>query len=108
MTADDHPFDRLQLLKPRVYQAILEYYQSIVDEYQEMFSPDFLHLAPDVATVGELHRVVTPEAVLVDDYDPAQPEIGLLFHCTWDDSHGLGVRVLGDTVLELGPQDICL
>jgi hypothetical protein len=95
-------------LKPRVFEALLEYYQSIVDEYRAMFSPDSLHLAPLISRVEDLHAVLAPEAVYIDDLEDERPGIGLLFDCTWDDSHGVGVRVLGDSVLEVGPQDICL
>lgn len=96
------------VLKPKVYAALLQHYQSIVDEYREMFSSEHLHLVPRISSVEELSRVITPEAVYIGDLHPEDPEVGVLFDCTWDISHGVGVRLRGDAVLEVGPQDICL
>jgi hypothetical protein len=97
-----------QLLKPGVLQAIFEYYESVAPEYRHRFSPDSQHLVPVLSGIQDLHQVITPEAVYVDDLDRDEPEIGLLYDCTWDDSHGVGVRVRGQALLEVGSQDICL
>ncbi len=95
-------------LKPMVYSAIMEYYRSIVDDYRDQFSPEFLHLAPHVSSAEEMRRLIRPEAAYIADLGEDDEEIGLLFQCTWDDSHGLGVRLERWRVDEVGPQDVCL
>jgi hypothetical protein len=95
-------------VKPRVYAEILAYYQSIIRDYRAQFSAEFLHLAPRVSSVEEVRRLITPEAVYIDDVRAEDGEVALLYDCTWDDSHGLGVRLAKGEVAEVGPQDICL
>src|SRR5690348_13848412 len=53
-----------QRLKPKVYQAILDYYLEILEECRERFSPDFLHLAPRIKKVGEVRRLLQPPYVV--------------------------------------------
>jgi hypothetical protein len=97
-----------ELLRPVVLEALFRYYLSVAPEYRDMFSPESQHLVPVLTGVQDLDRVLTAEAVYIDDLDADEPEIGLLYDCTWDDSHGVGVRLRGQAVLEVGPQDICL
>jgi hypothetical protein len=106
--AFDAFWSRQRELKPAVEQAILAYYLSIADDYRDQFGAEFQHLVPAISSPEELHKVVTPEAVHIGDLDPKGREVDLLFDCSWDDSHGLAVRIIQGQVAEVGPQDICL
>ncbi len=96
------------VLRPRLEEALLAYYQSIVAEFRTMFFPEFLDRVPLLTTYSELARLLEPEAVIVHDDIWPQGEIGLLFSCTWDPDHGVGVRVRDGEIIEVDTQDICL
>jgi hypothetical protein len=95
-------------IKPRVYEAVLAHYQSVVDDYRAQFQPEYLHLAPLVTDAADVRRLLTPEAVHIRELGPGEREVGLLFGCTWADSHGVGVRLVDGEVAQVGPQDECL
>jgi hypothetical protein len=105
-------FDRFYVaqreLKPIIYKAIYDYYQVVAPEYRTRFGQEFAHLAPEVNDIAELRKILTPEAVFIPDIFPENEEIGLLFECTWEPEHGLGVKIEHGRVVEVGFQDVCL
>ncbi len=110
-----HPFDDLRydlLWKTRMYFAIFDvaYYRNVANDYRARLGPDNAHLVPAVQSTGELRQLLTPEAVYLQDTDPAEEEaeVGVLFECSWEPEHRLGVRLARLQVIEVGFQDICL
>lgn len=96
------------LLQPRLQEALLSYYLSIADEYREMLGPDGLTLAPELSTYSALHLLLEPQSLVIPSEVRPRGEVGVLYNCSWDPGHGVGVRVCDHAVVEVGPQDICL
>jgi len=95
-------------LQPHLQKELLAYYQSIVGEYREMFFPEFLNRVPLLTTYHELADLLQPQTLIIHDDVWPKGEAALLFSCSWDPEHGVGVRTSNAKVVEVGPQDICL
>lgn len=88
-------------------QPILEYYQEKREElgYDIEFNENY----PLVETIDQLIEMITLSSIVVpygDIYE--ERDIGILFHCTWDDENGLGIRLLNEKVVEVGYQDVAI
>ena len=95
-------------LKPKIYNAIYKYYQEVAHEYRNMLGSEALKFAPEVNDINGLRKLLTPDSVFIADVFPEKEEIGILFECTWEDEHGLGVRIEDGNIVEVGFQDVCL
>jgi len=95
----------------RAEGAIYAHYVEILPEYRERFGAEFAdRWAPEVDTLSDVGRLVTPEAVLIQQSfaEPRERVVGLLFKCTWESSLGLAVKFVNEQLIEVGPQDIVL
>lgn len=95
-------------LKPKIYLAIFNYYQSVAPEYRAQLGDDYLDYAPDIQDVSEIKRLLVPDSIFISDSSPENEAIGILFECSWEPEHGLGVLVKHGNIEEIGFQDICL
>ncbi|WP_078354308.1 DUF6985 domain-containing protein [Mycobacteroides chelonae] len=91
--------------------ALYGYYRERLPDLRHQFGDSADELMPIITDIQGLAALVTPTAFLIDR--PATPDddervIGLLFDCTWDTSLGLAVRIVDETIDEVGPQDIIL
>lgn len=91
-------------------RAIFDHYQDIAGEVRERVGPDAAaDMAPEIASVDELARIVSPTEVLVQQsFGSDERIIGLLFDCSWDPSLGLAVKFEDERIVEVGNQDIVL
>lgn len=89
----------------RAESALLEYYLRIAPDLRRQFGPaSARESVPAISTVFELPRVLTPKTLCISEVDPPQT-FCLLLDCTWDLSHGVGVRFVGDAVDLVGAQE---
>lgn len=90
--------------------ALWEHYVAIRPEYERQFGEETAaERLPELESSAELHRVLTPTTLLVQEtYDDETQLIGLLLDCTWDPSLGLAVAIVDGVVTEVGPQDLVL
>lgn len=95
-----------QSLVDTVYTKMLAYYLELLPDLQAQFSEDSAHLVPTIATVDELKKLITPTGICIGSLYPAEEAVGLLFECTWEMEHGLGVRLINWQVDEISHQDV--
>ena len=59
---------------------------------------------PEIKDIQQLRNMYTLKSVVIHDPDANDPDsIGLLYDCTWDDE-GMGIRMTGLHVDEIGIQ----
>lgn len=90
------------LLKP-----ILDYYHQKRSELG--YDIEFNEYYPLVETTGQLLEMIRLDGIVVpygDIYE--ERDIGILFNCTWDMENGLGLRLLDESVTEVGYQDVAI
>jgi hypothetical protein len=89
----------------RVLGAIFDYYQGVAAAYREAFDDQATAelLAPRIDSVEGLRPLMHLQGVKVYT-SPASGAIalGLGFHCSWEQEHGLGVRWRAGDVEEVG------
>ena len=96
-------------LSEQADDAIFAYYNERLPELREQFGDSDEALMPVLADKSGLARLVTPTAFFVREPLLSDDRVvGLLSNCTWDPSHGLAVKIVNETVVEVGPQDIVL
>jgi hypothetical protein len=89
----------------RAEARLLEYYRGIRPTYEKMFDRAAVaELLPSVDLVESLPLVITPKTLYISETDP-RGTMCLLFDCTWDRPHGIGVRFIGQDVDLVGSQD---
>ncbi len=88
--------------------AIFDYYQTVAPEYRERWSDESQAVLPSIRNSDEVMKLVRPTGLLIGDLLPENKEIGLLFECSWEEEHGLGVKVENGNIKEVGYQDICI
>jgi len=84
----------------RIVQAVVEFYNSVVDTYIEYRVPD---LPPALDSPDQLRGLIGLNFVhvLAEEKDGVC-YIGCQFGCEWDEEHGLGVMTHGGDVVEVG------
>jgi hypothetical protein len=119
--AEDEPIDPIQReamwlfnerrdeLCAQAEDAIYANYFERQPELREQFGSSVDELMPIISSKQELGRMVKPTTLFV----PApllsdDRVIGLLYDCTWEPELGLAVKIVNETVEEVGPQDIVL
>ena len=95
-------------LKPKIYDAIFEYYQSVAPEYRDRVGKNYSKYVPYIKSIDELKTLLEPDSVFISDLAPDRKEVGVLFECSWEPEHGLGVKIINGEIVEVGYQDICL
>lgn len=94
-----------ELLSQHVLHAIFEYYQQ---QRQELISwPFFSGHMPEITEPQQLKPLLGLSQVFIHHRHNGSklPYIGMLFGCSWDDEHGLGVQTEGLTVQAIGGAD---
>ncbi|MCY8232254.1 DUF6985 domain-containing protein [Priestia endophytica] len=95
-----------QVQKSLLYH-ILAYYQKKRHELGYDIEPNEDY--PLVETTDEVLKMINLDGIIVPYGDIFEGrDIGLSFHCTWDDENGLGVRLLDEKVAEVGYQDVVI
>lgn len=95
-----------------VENSIFEYYEKVFESYRVQVS-DLAQkdrIAPKINNKRELARIVEPVSLIIDyDFENKKPQrIGFIMETSWDPSHGLGVRIENNKVVEVGLQDVIL
>lgn len=88
-----------------VLESILEYYCELREElgYDEDNEYPEYKDCDEILETLQLIGITVPDQ---DDYD--ESAICLVFNCDWDEENGVGVRLVGDVVDEVGTQDIAM
>ncbi|WP_312112089.1 DUF6985 domain-containing protein [Brevibacillus reuszeri] len=94
-------------LQRSILQPILDYYQE--KRHELGYDIEQNEYYPLVETTEQILEMITLEGILVsygDIYE--ERDMGILFHCTWDEENGLGLRLLNEKVANVGYQDVAI
>lgn len=94
----------------KVEDALFDYYQEIYMDYRESFdSEEVDKLVPVIKEKEELAKLMTPTQLIIKRVRKnGIRRVGLLFDCTWEVEHGVGVKIENEEITEVGFQDIIL
>lgn len=96
--------------RPAVQHAaidgLLREYPKLQDSMREFLGTDFDEVMPNVSTAEGFKDLIGIGSVYIHRVVAGGvPYVGLLFGCTWDREHGLGVLMHGTRVVEVGGAD---
>lgn len=90
---------------------IFNYYLENFEDYRSMQSDseEVEKIAPKISSIEELGKLVTPTILLIRyDFEDGVRRVGILYDCSWEPEHGLGISIEDEKVVEIGLQDIVL
>ncbi|WP_041417769.1 DUF6985 domain-containing protein [Shewanella woodyi] len=93
-------------LKEEVFQKLFEYYQEGLPDLRVQFGDSADKMAPIIEHIDQLKSLITPTGICIGELDPSEEAVGLLFECSWEPEHGLGILLNNWTVEEIGHQDL--
>ena len=68
--------------------------------------PEWFEHGPKAAKPDDLRFLLQLSSVYIHPADAqGRGDIGLTFHCEWDDEHGIGVRIRDGKVVDVGYSD---
>lgn len=88
--------------------AIYNNYRERLPDLRAQFGDSADEYMPIVGDKEGIARLVTPTGVFVQLAFSEDRVIGLLYDCTWEPELGLAVKIVDESVEEVGPQDIVL
>ena len=89
-----------------LYQALFEYYQEGLPDLRAQLGSSADEIAPIIDHIDQLKSLITPTGICIGELDPSEEAVGLLFECSWEPEHGLGIILKNWIVEEIGHQDI--
>ena len=94
----------------KVEDALFDSYQEVYIDYREMFNSEEVDkLVPIIKDKRELANLMSPTQLIIRRVRKnGIRRVGLLFDCTWEIEHGVGVKIENEEVTEVGFQDIIL
>lgn len=99
-------FRKLSDTISEVEDEILEYYQSICDDFRARFGDDADARMPIIDDKANLQKLVRLTGVVFPMVrDSSEFSVGFLLECSWDPEHGVGVKIVNDKI-EAGTQDL--
>ena len=89
--------------KPILQEALFTHYQNICDEWRELLEEDAEKLAPVLHTSDQIWALLSNPTLLLYEQLTGRPDlqgVELHWNATWDQEHGLGVKVVDGQVTE--------
>lgn len=93
-------------LKETVFQKIFEYYQEELPELRSQFGDSADEMAPNIDNIDQLKSLIMPTGICIGELEASEEAVGLLFECSWEPEHGLGVLINNWNVEDVGHQDL--
>lgn len=97
----DLQLEHAEAIKGLILERILQE----IPNFREHFEMPDISTREDLKSHIGLHTVSVHNFRLDDKDDP--PYVGYHFGCTWEEEHGLGVRMDGRAIHEFGGEDVC-
>lgn len=89
---------------PEMECAILKYYQSVFEEYRDMYEDEADNYAPHVNEFSQLKGFIKPQSIVIANAG-SERVINYLFKTKWDLEYGLGIRLVNERVVVVGIQN---
>ena len=88
--------------RPILQEALFTHYRSICNEWRELLEDDADELAPVIQTSDQIWALLSNPTLLFCGQLPNRPDFPVELHwnTTWDQEHGLGVKVVDGQVTE--------
>lgn len=100
--------DNEEALYEQAKIAIFRYYTERVYPFVSEFGL-YDELWPPCRTVEDAMRLVKLSSLMVHEpREDGAVAVGLRFHCSWDEEHGLGLRAVGSTIEAVGTDFVAL
>lgn len=80
------------------------YYQSVYEEYREMYEEDADKYAPCVSCFEELKGYIRPQSIIISN-SSKERIISFLFKTKWDLEYGIGIKMVDGKVKIVGIQN---
>lgn len=81
----------------------------LCEEYREDFGPGTeVELAPIITEKRQLKPLLSSGSLIFPGYPDDKRVFGLLYECSWDPRHGVGVKFIDGVIDEVGFGSICL
>jgi len=94
------------LLKEQVFQRIFEHYQKELPDLRAQFGDSADKMAPNIDGIEQLKSLIIPTGICIGELESSEEAVGLLFECSWEPEHGLGVLLNNWRVEGVGHQDL--
>lgn len=92
-------------LKPDIEAEVYKYYSRVLEEYRDGYGECADEYAPVLQTSSEIWRLLSsPGALVLAQVAGEPPTVILTWECLWDSEHGLGAKVQGGQVVQVGEQ----
>ncbi|WP_413365214.1 DUF6985 domain-containing protein [Lysinibacillus sp. 3P01SB] len=103
-------FHNMNDIMKKVEDALFDYYQKVFMDYRAIFDKKEVdRLVPIINDKRELAKLVSPTQLIIRRVRKnGLRRVGMLFDCTWEAEHGVGVKVEDEEIIEVGFQDIVL
>lgn len=95
------------VIQSAVLAALLPHYESLRPRYVTFLGREADNLMPVTQSPRDLLPLIDLRQMYLHPWtEDGAAYVGLLFGCTWDQEHGLGVILARDRVIEIGGADV--
>lgn len=96
-------FDNWSIIKSDITEEVYEYYHKIRKKLG--YDIEVNEFYPDITDKSEIANMIEIIGITIssDIY-----ECGIVCNCTWEEEHGLGIRLVNNKVVEIGEQAIAI
>lgn len=95
----NHLYNKQAEIKNSILNALLEYYPFLKEVYREEI--------PTIISKYDFQDLISLNSIhIFNEEIDGYTYLGFSFDCSWDEEHGLGVKILKDKVIEVGHSDI--
>lgn len=84
--------------------GLLKYYSELKADWVTFIKPsDLSDVMPDITDINEFKNLIGISSIIIHPYFlDDQSYVGIIFGCTWDEEHSLGVMLHKDNVISIG------
>lgn len=94
-------------LKSQIEEKVFEYYNSIRESYREAYDPDYVDQdVPIIEDSNKVWSLLNSFYIHIPEQEGNSWVVLLLWECSWDIEHGLGVKVIDGEVVDVGDHSI--
>ena len=90
-------------LMSEIERKIFEFYQTVCDEYRDMYGEDADSYIPVAEKTCELRGFVKPQSIMIPSLTDNRI-INILFKTKWDLEMGIGIRIVNEEIDIVGVQ----